>query len=166
MHDCWGQKIDRLAGIIPRRPIIAQCSIFNEILPIREQWVSHLNDGHSPIRIHWEDWAISAKNWDVAVFQWSIVCCVRKKINIGKCCVSFNSRNASFDGVKTKWRRNIISPDATKGRLIWINGYLRWHFITVGVELIVDFPQQSSVKKKRGEYWMDVPYRISEGIVL
>jgi hypothetical protein len=65
----------------------------------------------------------------------------------------------------TMWRRNRISPDTTKGRLLWINNCFRWYFIIVGVEqiLVVHFPDVT--KRKVGECWMDVRYRISRGVV-
>jgi len=36
------------------------------------------------------------------------------------------------------WRRNIINPDTTEGRLLFIKGYFRWHLMIVGVEQIVE----------------------------
>ena len=153
---CKGPKIDfplnvdgpvvlrvRVDISIRGAPKIVLCSIFNEILPIGDfdRLMNVLNNGHWLIRPQVR--AISAKDWDVAFFQWSFAWFVRKKFGVGKFWVSLHSRNASFNGGGAMWRRNRISPDTTKGRLLWINGYFRWYFMTVVVEQIVYFPQQS-----------------------
>ena len=158
--------MDYRGGVKPRGPINVRCSIFYEILPIRDWAFGHLNNGHWFIS-RTQAWAISAKDWDVAFFQWIIAWYVRKKIGVGKCWGSLHSWNASFDGGGTMWRRNRINPNTTKGRILWINGYFRWHFITVGVELVVHFPQQMRCyeKKSKESVWVDVRYRISVGVV-
>ena len=89
--DYGGPKMDRLDGVVHRVPVDVPCSIFNDIRPIRDWWIFHLNDGHWlfwtrawAIRLngghlnngHWlirtQAWAISAKDRNVAIFQWSI----------------------------------------------------------------------------------------------
>ena len=73
---CTRPKMNRPDGVIPRVPINVRCSIFNDILPIRDwdfHWHRHLNDnGHWLIQTPSQAWAISAENGDVAFFQWSI----------------------------------------------------------------------------------------------
>jgi hypothetical protein len=64
------------------------------------------------------------------------------------------------------WRRNGISADSTKGRLLYIKRYFRWYLIIVGVEQIVDFPQESRCyERKVRECIKDVRYWISEDVV-
>ena len=139
---------------MPRVPINVGFSIFNNILPIRDWWSFHLNDGHLN-NGHWlirtQAWAISAKDWDMTFFHWSIAWYVSKKIGVSKFWGSLHSRNASFDGGGTMWRRNRISPNTTKGRLLWINGHFRWHFIFVSVEQIVHFPQKLRRYEKKSK---------------
>ena len=126
-------KIDGLDGCKPRVPTNVGCSIFNDIRPIRDWWEGfHMNNSHWVIRT--QTWAISAKDWDVAFFQWSFTWCVREKIGVRKRWVSLHSRDTSFNRNGTMWRCNRISPDTTKWRLLWISGYFRWNFIIVRVE--------------------------------
>ena len=51
------------------------------------------------------------------------------------------------------WRRNTIRPDTPKGWLLRIKSHFRWYFVIVRIEVIVNFPQQSSlsVTKREGE---------------
>ena len=135
------------------------------LLPIRDWWAFHLNNGDWLI---WtQAWAVFAKDWDIAFFQWRIAWNVCKKVGVSNCWDFLHSRNASFDGGGTMWRCNRIRPDMSKRRLLWINGYFRWYFIIVGVEQIVHFPPKikMSRKEKVGECWMDVRYRTSGGVV-
>ena len=141
---CNGPKTDPWVEVtteIPPVPKNVRCSVFNDIPPICQWdwWLFHLNNGHWLIRTQAR--AISAKEWDVAFFQWSIAWYICKKIGVCKCWISLHPRNASFDGGESMWRRYRISLDTTKARLIWIKGYFRWHFIILGVEQIVHFPQ-------------------------
>ena len=144
-----------------RDPINVRCSIFNDIIPIRDLYF-HLNNSHWLIRTH--AWAVSAKDWEVAFFQWIIAWCVREKIGVvGKCWVSLHSRNAPFNGGGTMWGRNRISLDTTKGWFLWIDRYFRWYFIIVCIEQIVyfKFPNSRDVIKRRvWKCWMDVQYWI------
>ena len=140
---CNGPKIDLLDGRLPVEdvPINVRSSIFNGIPPIWDWWilnVGHLNDGHRLLRT--QAWAITAKDGDVAFFQWIIAWYVRKKIGVGKFWNFLHSRNAGLDSGGTMWWRNCISPDTTKRGLLWVNGYFRLHFTTVNVEQIVHFP--------------------------
>ena len=156
---CQWLKTDVLEGKSSRAPKNVRCSIFNEILPIRDWWTFNLNDGHWLIRT--QAWAISVKGWDVA-YQWIFAWYVRKHmyIDADKCWVALRFRNGSFDGDGTMWRHNRINPNTTKGRLLRIKGFFRWHFTTVGVEQIVYFPQQCRCyENKLGECWMDIRYR-------
>ena len=57
---------------------------------------------------------------------------------------------------ESMWRRNRISPDTTKGRLLWINSYSRWHLIIVGVKQIVHFPQQSRCYEKNSRRVLNI----------
>ena len=143
---CSSPKVDCCEVSIARVPINVCCSIFNEILPIRDRWAFNLDNGHWLIRT--QAWAISVKDWDVAFFQWSIAWYVRKNIGVGKFWGSLHSWNASFDGWGTVWWRNRICSNTTKRRLLWVKGYFRWHFITVDVEQIVHFPQQSRLRSE------------------
>ena len=56
---CTEPKIDYLDGVTARDPKHVRCSIFNEILPIRD-WAfdGHLNNGH---------WLIPTQAWEISV---------------------------------------------------------------------------------------------------
>ena len=159
---CSPMKVERPHGVTPLVPINVLCSVFDEILPIRDWWVFDLNDDHWLIRT--QAWTISASVWDVAFFQWSIPKCVREKIGADKCWVSLHSRNASFNVGETLWRRNRISPNTTKGWFLRIDGYFR----IVCEEQIVHFPKQTryyEMKSRRVLCWIDLQYRISGSAV-
>ena len=59
-NDCIGPKMDLPDRVILRVPKKVSCSIFNDILPIRDRWIFHLNNCHWLIRT--QTWAICAKD--------------------------------------------------------------------------------------------------------
>ena len=105
IHYCRGTQMDLPDGIVPHVPKNVRRSVFNDIPPIQDWWVFHLNNGHWLIRT--QACAISAKDWDVAFIQWSIAWYICKKIS-GKCWHSPTSKFIVWwrrDDAAEQWNR-------------------------------------------------------------